>query len=222
MKTIRYFLLALLVLAPGLVSAQTLYADSLDIVIGGVAYPALAPSWTLLLEEDEIYGPFDMSVAEPAVACVTDPDIPAGIPTITNPEEVAGTVVIVARGQCNFTTKVTAAFNAGAVGIILWAVVQGGIDPFPAFGGSPSETTQLQSAFVSYNTGIAALDGEAIGEQVTFVQTYTTPPPVNPPNVTLDNGTIRTSLYASGFIGADPAFNFGEGFVFDGAHKDCT
>ena len=80
---------------------------------------------------------------------------------------------------------------------------------------TPPQTTQLRSAFVSFNTGIAAIDGFDFGDQVTFIQTYTAPRPVDLPNVAIDNGTIQTSLYTSGFIGSDPTFNFGEGFAFN-------
>ena len=215
MKTLRYALFTLLALAPGLASAQPLYADSLDIVIGGVVFPAIAPSWTLLLEEGETYGPFDLSVAEPDIACTPNDD--AGDPLITNPDEVAGTVVIVARGSCNFTTKVTAAFNAGAAGIILYsATTPTTPDAFPAIGGAPEASTQLRSAFVSYNTGIAALDAAGFGDQVTFIQRFTSPVPENPPNVELSNGTVQTSLYGGGVIGRDAAANYGFGFAFEG------
>ncbi len=37
-----------------------------------------------------------------------------------------------------------------------------------------------------------------------------------PPSAALNTGVVHTSIFGNGFIGADPSFGFGEGFVFDG------
>jgi minor extracellular serine protease Vpr len=64
-----------------------------------------------------------------ALACLPAPD----------PAPVAGTVALISRGECSFTTKIRNAQNAGAVGVVMYNNVAGppigmahdGTEPFP-------------------------------------------------------------------------------------------
>ncbi|MFC4701339.1 S8 family serine peptidase [Glaciecola siphonariae] len=53
----------------------------------------------------------DLALAEPLLAC--DP--------ITNPEALAGKIALIARGACNFSTKILGAQDAGAVGVVVYS-----------------------------------------------------------------------------------------------------
>lgn len=105
--------------------------------------------------------------AEPLEACDADP--------ITNSEELAGNIALIARGSCAFTMKFNNAMAAGATGVVVYTYT--GTSPF-GMGGDP---VTIPGAMISYDDGQALL--ASIGEEETNVTLSETPIAASAPEV---------------------------------------
>jgi hypothetical protein len=204
MKNLRYFLLMLFVLAPGLVLAQTT-SDSVQVTIGTFDEIARGAAFGTAFEEDVVIGPLPLITAEPLEAC--DP--------ITNAGDMAGNVALISRGSCAFVTKVENASNAGAAAIIIFNNDAENPDQYVLMGGDcdPSVCSSPAGS-VTFNMGQTLLLEAELGGEATLNPVAIMP---RPDEVVVENDVVATSLFEAGFFGGDPSFGFGEGFTFEGA-----
>ena len=98
--------------------------DAVDGVDFGLS--VTSPNLGSLINEGAAFGPLEYDVTGQVVRMLdasTGPDGTGtefdGCEAATNPEEVSGNIVIVDRGECNFTVKVINAQNAGALAVII-------------------------------------------------------------------------------------------------------
>jgi len=98
----------------------------------------------------------ELALAEPIEACNENP--------ITNPEELAGKVALIARGSCAFTEKFLNAQNAGATGVVVYTTE--GTSPFSMGGEDPAVT--ITGSMISFT------DGQALTESVIAESTSVT------------------------------------------------
>ncbi|MEM1042670.1 MAG: PA domain-containing protein [Bacteroidota bacterium] len=224
MKTLRYCLIALLalVLAPSSAFAQD-SSDSLNVVVeGGDTYASYGISFGTAFEEDTNVGPLPIVLAEPDIGCAEDPDNPDAdplgfVPSIDNPEEVEGNIVLIYRGSCQFSTKVRGASAAGAAAVIIGSTV----DDVPNFGGDcdPLECT-IPATAVTMTVRDALTVETKFGSNVTIVPINITPQVFPPPPSTVgthETGEIVFSVYDYGFLGSNANFaaeGDGEPFAF--------
>ena len=219
MKTFRYAFLAVMVLAPALVAAQP--TRDILVNIGGSDFVGLGAAWddnVPFIFPTEI-GPLPLVIVESGTTGEfpdAPPDEGCNPYTAEGAAAVEGNIAFVQRGVCSFVLKTQNASAAGAVAVLIYnderepddseVLVSMGGDPC-----GPAEGCEIPAAFVSRASGLAILTEVKFGEEGTIIPQE--PPPV-PANVPLDNGTIVTSLFANGFVGSDPGFEFGEGFLF--------
>ncbi len=109
----------------------------------------------------------ELALAEPVQACNDAP--------LTNGEDLAGKIALIARGSCAFTEKFLNAQNAGAVGAIIYTTEgtspfsMGGTDPAVIITGSMISFADGQSLTASIedgSTSVAFTDNTAAGEAV--------------------------------------------------------
>jgi len=110
-----------------------------------------------------------------------------------------GQIALVERGDCTFAVKATNAYNAGAVGVVLYNNIPG---PFPG--------STLGSAF--------ALDVSVVGISQTDGQTLATTPGLV---LHLETETLRGLLDVSNVIAETPGGSPGDVMMF-GAHLDSV
>ena len=106
----------------------------------------------------------DVAVANPVRAC--NADMP-----FSNAASLAGKIVVVNRGDCNFTVKVKNAQNAGAAGVIVANNVPTGLAPM---GGSDATIT-IQSAGISQSDGDTIKNAVQSGTVNVTLRTNTNP-----------------------------------------------
>jgi len=99
----------------------------------------------------------ELALAEPVEACDEAP--------LTNAEDLAGKVALIARGSCAFTEKFMNAQNAGAVGVVVYTY--DGTTPFSMGGEDPAVT--ITGSMVSFDHGQALAESvQAESTSVTF------------------------------------------------------
>ena len=85
----------------------------------------------------------DLGAANPIDACAA---LPAG--------SLTGKIALIARGTCNFDVKIPNAFNAGAIGAIVYS--QAG-NPKTPMGGVPSPQSAIPAVMIDNEPGVAIL-----------------------------------------------------------------
>jgi len=139
---------------------------ALDVTTGSLAGTALmsvpsgfAPATAGLAGE--------LAIALPTEACNDAP--------LTNPEDLAGKIALIARGSCAFTEKFINAQNAGAIGVVLYTYdgatpsEMGGSDPEVAITGSMisfDDGQALAASIAAESTSVSFTDTSASGEAV--------------------------------------------------------
>lgn len=133
----------------------------LGVNVNGAAQPALFSvrgGITAAIPEEGFSG--ELALAEPALAC----------DAITNPENLAGKIALIARGTCNFSSKILNAQNAGAVGVVVYT--DAARSPI-AMGGEAAGIT-IPGVMIENAAGIALADtlaAEANTVNVTMTNT---------------------------------------------------
>lgn len=113
----------------------------------------------------------DLVLYEDATTDITD-----ACEVAVNAAEIAGKIVILRRGSCNFTVKVVNAQNAGAIAVIVVNNDAANPDQYVGMSGTDASIT-IPAVFVTYNIGeaiIAAMGSDTVNvtlrnEPVTFV-----------------------------------------------------
>jgi len=109
----------------------------------------------------------ELAIALPTEACNDAP--------LTNPEDLAGKIALIARGSCAFTEKFINAQNAGAIGVVLYTYdgatpsEMGGSDPEVAITGSMisfDDGQALAASIAAESTSVSFTDTSASGEAV--------------------------------------------------------
>ena len=221
MKPSCYALLALLTLAPSLAAAQE--TRDLLLVYEGNEFVALGAAWedTVPFIAGEEIGPLPLVIVESGPTGEfpdAPPDEGCNPYTPESAAEVAGNIAFVQRGVCSFVRKTQNASAAGAVAVIIYQDerVSDDSEDLVSMGGDPcgpAEGCTIPAAFISRASALAILSEGAFNPVATIISIGDFFPP---DNRALCNGVVCTTLFADGFIGHDPAFAFGEGFVFEG------
>ncbi len=109
----------------------------------------------------------ELALAEPVQACNDAP--------LTNGDDLAGKVALIARGSCAFTEKFFNAQNAGAVGVVVYTTEgtspfsMGGTDPAVTITGSMisfADGQALSTSIVEGSTSVVFTDNTTSGEAV--------------------------------------------------------
>lgn len=220
MKSIRYYLLALVVLAPAMAFAQA-DPDSIHVAIGGNEYPGWGAAFGERFEMPPATIPESGTLPLVAVESDGDPKIAnQGCTPLVNGAEVAGNIAWISRGTCAFVDKVTNASNAGAVAVVVYNDDRNG-DPDPSLvlmGGdcTPEEGCDIPAMFVSRASSLAINDEIKFGEEASLISIRVTEPPEPPALANIEGTTTQTTVFEDGFIGNDFSFGNGLGFTFNG------
>lgn len=216
MKTARYLAL-LFAFAPSFSFAQL---DSVHVAVEGVQYPSYVISDATV---PDTLGPLPLILAEPLIGCVEggceNPDVYGFCPAIDNPDEVAGNIVLIYRGSCQFATKVRGASEAGAAAVIIANDVSQPPDRICPIVQSPPGCALVQSTDVPV-LRVSFNSGQALGGELANGPTDATLLPIRvfipPTSGTLDTGVVWTTFYDNGFVGYTPGVTSHSGFAFNG------
>ena len=92
------------------------------------------------------------------------PDPHDACQTIINPTDLAGNIVVIRRGTCEFGTKILAAENAGAIAVIMVNNVAGG--PITMGAGADGGSVTIPSIMISQADGEALIAQLQAGETI--------------------------------------------------------
>lgn len=89
---------------------------------------------------------------------------PEGCETYPSPsDEQRGSVVFVKRGRCDFRTKLIAAEEAGAVGVIVWSDTNEPVNPVAGEGQSPDMIARLKDVVL---VALTYSDGQKVSDMM--------------------------------------------------------
>ncbi|MCP4985385.1 MAG: S8 family serine peptidase, partial [Colwellia sp.] len=100
----------------------------------------------------------ELAIAEPLEACNGNP--------LTNAEDLAGKIALIARGSCAFTEKFLNAQNAGATGVLVYTY--DGTSPF-SMGGTDASVT-ITGSMISFEDG-QTLTASVLAESTSVIFT---------------------------------------------------
>ncbi len=145
-------------------------SDSVVVRGPGIEAPGRTAQFGAQFEEGVPVGPLPLSIADPIEAC----DGP-----LTNADQVAGTIVLILRGDCPFVDKIRNAAAAGATAAIV-SNSDGAFGIAPMFGDcTVQEGCSIPGAFVSEADGTTLLFLAKLGEAEAVIDPIRiTPPPV--------------------------------------------